>query len=653
MQYSMSVDNNFRALEKLTAHLLADQTAQKKPVEMLVPDILIDPEGYSCRYVTIEDGRGFLLDAINRLRSITSERPIDNHHAEHPGPTCLIDLRSQATVNGRRGTFLSLIPWIAYFVCDLGCRNVVLLPLGPYGSTRIKGTHGSLFSLTDHMGLDQEYADPLVPQLCAREQYRAVVETAADAGVRVGAVQALATAALDTPALARDPSLTFWWAADPSEVLFAPVLDWMTSISSASADAEDEYVSFLNARPALPRSYTERFVEPPSRSSIRLVQRDEGIYWVGKSLYKRRMVDVAIANAIPDVIPDKADHYAWRDIALLNYWQTHIPCPAMLMGFVAHDTKSSALRMMKSVMRARSRRYGESLFWIDMARCLPAAVRESAPQSTPIFSSTKVIYEQITGNKPKWANSSGSVVGEFLCDIAPRAATRANFRSRLFSFLSSTGVQERQNSYLVGPGTHDALAAEPRVAAMLIILAYILPGAQLLIVSGHERFSSRPINVEFGDAGIDAYDEFRMSLFSYNPKGALSGLSASSLAEEHDLPPMSRLLGPAVLLEDYVRQCRSAAPPTFVRKRINTSGPNEIGYWTAGPKPNGPWCTVVLRIDDGNSALVKWEKDWKIVLQPMVSGGLQVQDRGKDDVILKPIDLIIIGGNQMADKLKT
>jgi hypothetical protein len=493
----------------------------------------------------------------------------------------------------------------------------------------------------------------MVPQLCARDQFRAAVEAAAVAGVRVGTVQALVTAALDTPAFARDPSLTFWWVADPSEVLYAPVVESMASINYDSANARDEYRSCIDARPPLPKSYAERFVEPPSRSSIRQEKRDEGIYWVGKSLYKGRMVDVTIANAIPDVIPDKVAHYAWRDVALLNYWQTHIPCPAMLMGLVAHNKNSSALQSMKRVMRERCRRYGESLFWIDMARCLPEVVRESAPQSTPIFNSTKVIYEQITGNKPMWSSSSGSVVGQFLCEVAPRGVTLANFRSRLFRFLSNAGVHDMRNNYLVGPGTHDVLASEPRVVAMLALLAYILPGAQMLIVSGHERFSSKPINAEFGDIGINGYNESNLSLFSFNPKAALSGLPTRDLADLHDLPPMSKLLGPALLIEDYVRQCRNAAPPTFFRKHSYTAETDEIGYWRAGLSSNSPWCTIIIRIDEGKDALIKWEKDWKIAIQPMVSEGWQMMDQAKGGFTLKPIDMIIIGGYQLVEKFKT
>lgn len=652
MQSVMPTANEPKALAKLTGHLLADQVAKNKPVGMLVPDILTDPYGYSCSYVPIEDARGFLLDAIARLRSHAITSLNDKNAVLDGERTCLIDLRSQATVNGRHGTFLSLIPWLAYFVCDLGCRNVILLPLGPYGATRQKGKDGSLFSLADHFGVDRMYSDCLVPQLCAQEQYRAVVEAAAIAGVRVGAVQPLATAALDHPQFACDPSLTFWWAADPSEILYGPVLEEMSSSTVSISEGLPE--SIWKVRPPLPKGYAERFVEPPSRSSIRVVRREEGAYLVGKSLYRGRMVDVAIANAIPDVLPDMAEKYAWRDIALLNYWQTHIPCPAMLMGFVAHNARSSAERRMKSVMGERARRYGESLFWIDMARCLPPSVRNSAPRTTPTFASTKIFYEQITGNAPKWPNSPGTVIGEFLCEIAPKAATPSEFRSRLYRFLSATGLQGEQTNYLAGPGTHDSIAPEPRVAAMLFLLASILPGAQLLIVSGHERFSLKPINAEFGKSGMVAYDESRLGLFSCDPLSALSGLSASTLAEEYQLPPMARLLGMAAVLRDYARRCRNVSDSSFDTKGLNTHGVHAIRHWTVGLRPNGEWFKVLLRIDNSDSGMarIKWESDWEIVLRPMVSRGWITESDPTQDVSFAPVDFVVAGGRQLAEAWK-
>ena len=648
MQSSMLAIHNYKTLNSLEKKLTYDRKHQKESISISVPDILVNPDNYECRYIVVEDAREYYLDTINRLRSAPLVHNNIMQSKSNVGSTCLIDLRSQAIVNGQHGTFLSLIPWMNYYVRELGCRNIVLLPLGPYGTTRTKGADGSLFSLNDHLGVDDKYADTLVSGLSVNDQYRAVIEAAAIAGVRVGTVQPLATAALDYPAFARDPSLTFWWVADPGEVMYAPVIEEWKPHSLASCVERSPYKSHIVNRPELPRSYVERFVEPPSRSSIRVVHREEGSYFVGRSLYKGRMVDVAIANAIPDVIPDNVNQYAWSDIALLNYWKTHIPCPAMLMGFVEQNANSSALNKMKNVMRTRSQRYGESIFWIDMARCLPVEVRESAPKSTYTFKTTKLIYEQITGNSPIWSDCSGTVIGDFLCEVAPRVKTRAEFRALLFRFLSTTGVQQLYTDYLAGAGTHDAIPPEPRISAMLILLASILPGAQMLIVSGQERFTSKPINAEFGNMD-SRYNENSMSLFSCDTKSPIQGVSADDLADKYNLPSMSRLLEPIVLLQEYVQRCRKISPPTFKKHRVKSLGQNKTGHWSTGSKPNEPWCTVIIQVDDASRGIVKCEKDWKIMLKPMVSDGWQVQRiQAGQYITLDAVDMVIVGGDQLA-----
>lgn len=632
------------SLDPLVERLAACRDVRAQPLR--VPDILIDPRAYRCGYVSVHDGADFLLRSVDRIRSSAATQPRTQLPGEELGSTMLVDLRSHAAVDGRHGSFLSLIPWLAHYICDLGCRNVVLLPLGPYGRTRRKGSDGSLFALTDHLAVSDEYGDCLVPGLDAREQYRAVVELAASAGVRMGTVQPLATAALDYPHFALNPSLTFWWVADPSEILFSPVVDeWLSGPLAAIIHGAGYRPALREARIPIPQRYAERFVEPPSKSTIRIVHREEGSYFVGKSLYRGRMVDVAIANAIPDVIPDKAEHYAWRDIALLNYWQTHVPSPCMLMGCEETNDTSSAMRQMVSVMCERRRKFGESLFWIDMARCLPSRVRDSAPPSSRFFRTTKLIYEQVSEEWQMPTDRQGAVIGDFLCSVAPRTRCRAEFRMRLFAFLSDYHARASLAEYLAGPGTHDALPLEPRVAALLMVLSHVLPGAQPLLVSGQERFVGEAINAEFGELGTAGYAEEALSLFSCDPDRSARGVPALVLAQTYGLASTARLLPAAAVVREHVRACQREGSPRFARIEGPGGQPDEVGHWTIGRRSDGPWCSVVMRIDAGQSQVMPWEQDWRIVLRPLTPDGWLVAQRPATGTLeLAAVDCAIVGG---------
>ncbi len=408
------------------------------------------------------------------------------------------------------------------------------------------------------------HAFPVLTSVDVATQYRAVVEAAALCGVRVGSVQPLATAALDSDLFAEVPETTFWWAAEPDEVLYAPyVPDWRDPALRSSCGMHGD-----KAGPTLPFEYTARFVEPPHRSSIERVRHADGLYYVGQSLYRGRMRRVCVANAIPDVVPDAPMKYAWRDVALLNYSADLAPHPLRLhwRGYSGRPTKAELI--MAGVIPRRVATYGESVFWFDMARCLPDKVIDSASIRTPHFARATTITEDVAA--PSGTGSRRSLsVGEFLYTVAPRHHDMKSLRRDLLGFLERVIIRGQHSRYLAGAGTHDTVPASPRIAALVTVLAHALPGAVPLIFSGQERFLSDLSNAEFGSPCTERYEEAELSLFSRDTTRSFRGISADELLRSHFLPTFTDLLS---RLNVWSTE-RRVADPHLVPRLVRASSP--------------------------------------------------------------------------------
>jgi len=570
-----------------------------------LPEFTRDPIGYSCRTFECDDFDRFLDGTIDRLLSEGHERHdgVDRDDrigdAADTGITFLCDLRSIASVGSGPGTFAGMFVWLPFLLNALRVSRIVFLPLCPIGRTRRKGRSGSLFAVTDHAGIDSRRGDPALTDVPVGVQYRALAELAAARGIRVGSVQPMMTAALDAPIFAEHSELTYWWAADPGEVLRATrprAADAMHLSSSRWDTAAAEHPPG--------REFVARFVDPPHRSSLRTIDRPEGRYLVGRSMYRGRMTDVSIANALPDVIPQTGDDHAWSDVALLNYTGRRVP--------LAHpepdpgEPDSRALSVMSGILNNRARTYGETVFWLDMARSLPAGLRESATEGALGFA-PQLIHETVEGVSvsPDWP--PGHCVGDFLYSVVPRKGGIREHAGRLAEFVGALHIADgRAGVYLAGPGTHDTLPLPPRLAATFWVLAFLLPGAVPLLYSGQERYWQGVSNFEFGirDEGPPAVND--CSLFSHTPEMAWAGIDAGALAREYDLPPFVTLTDD---LRRIRRQTRDRLATVRAARFHELDGTAGISCSTAAVSVidnAGRGYGIVLTMSDSPSRTITW-----------------------------------------------
>ena len=179
------------------------------------------------------DGPGFFASC---LRDILSS-PESPSACAGPELVYSIFVPTFASLGGRIGSLLSLLPFLSFLRRELGVDTVITLPLTVIGSVHRKGVRGSPFAARDPFAIDESYADTLLPSWSAHDLYLAVVEAAGCLGIRFGSIAPLATLSIDSELIARFPDLTYWWHARPGELLVAEANGSAPAITAATTKA--------------------------------------------------------------------------------------------------------------------------------------------------------------------------------------------------------------------------------------------------------------------------------------------------------------------------------------------------------------------------------------------------------------------------------
>lgn len=159
--------------------------------------------------------------------------------------------------DGELGTLVSLTCYLPFLIADLRVTTLLLLPLLQRGQSRKKGTAGSPFAVADHTRF-QHGISGFPDDIPAEDAWQAIVAAARSVGVRMGMIVPLATLAIDSDAIARDPSLVYWWRARPGDLLTGR----RTGVSASGIEGE-----------ALPEaSALGKFVEAPARETVGTVR---------------------------------------------------------------------------------------------------------------------------------------------------------------------------------------------------------------------------------------------------------------------------------------------------------------------------------------------------------------------------------------------
>ena len=396
---------------------------------------------------------------------------------------------------GELGTLVSLTCFLPFIVEDLQATAILLLPLLKRGRTRHKGLAGSPFAVADHECLEPAMSG-FPPGVDASAAWRAIVAAARSVGVRMGMVVPLATVAMDSPCIARDPSLVHWWRAEPTEVLTGD------RVASKSVFA-------TSAVPA--SSATARFCEAPAPEDVCTRALGDDVFFVARDGEGRT---ISVANAYPDPVIGESSTYAWRDVAAVRFYDAAAP-----RAYAAHrhdgdvgPVPAGADALLRYALRQRLES-GETVMLADVSPALPASVLRN---SLPSYPQMLGIAEQL------WDFSAPPpfefVLGPFVPCVAAHCAAPATITESLAYHLRLLGATRDPRRFMAGVANHDTVPCSSRWARSLLTVFCLLPHGVPFLYSGTEFANESLTNAEFGTFPDERPHPTEAELLLFSPR---------------------------------------------------------------------------------------------------------------------------------------
>lgn len=526
------------AIDQIRARLVEKQGTRHT---FMVPEFLANEESLSTRMVDVGDPCVFFIkrvDEIMHRQCVAPERGIAAEEVIYQG-----FVRSFGSLDGRIGTALTQIAFLPFLRDRLGVTVFLTLPNGAIGATNRKGDRGSPFAVRNPFEVDPSFADPLLPEVPARVQYKALSEACRKLGMRTGSIVPMATLAIDSPLFAVFPELGFWWKASPGEFVFCEA-------------AEETAMSYRPGPLSISERVSGRFVQAPDVSKVRQVLTAGGPHFATDD------AEVMLANAFPDVLGGGVSTYTWQDVAAVNYTTSAVPCPTGAT-VSEHAPELFSWALMPAVMAWRYHEFGERVQLIDVSPSVPLEVLTRArrlaagwradfsgrlarlgvgeldrAEAELLISDLREISEREGGELAEDLTLIGeelwqfdapgpevdAVVGPLIFCVSAHSRNRDVFFRSIRHHMSVLLDRRRSNPYLAGVANHDTMPAAPADVALLSVLYSFLPGAVPLIFSGTEWGIGQITNKEFGfDTSPELLamrarlDETRLGLFNDCP----------------------------------------------------------------------------------------------------------------------------------------
>jgi len=493
--------------------LLQAKRGPQRP--FFVPEFLTDRASVSTRMVDVGDPYAFFLGVVDDI--LNTYRPV-------PMPRIGLEdivyqgfMRSFASLDARIGTALTQVAFLPFLRDRLGVTVFLSLPNGTIGETNRKGTRGSPFAVRNPFEIDPSFADPLLPEISASGQYKALSQACRALGMRMGSIIPMATLAIDSSLFGIFPELGFWWRASPGELVFCQ-------------DSDEAVKSFGPRRLFIGGSVEGRFVDAPGVAEVGRVPTATGLHFVAHD------AQVTLANAFPDVLGGSAGTYTWQDVATVNYTNAVVPAPTgTAISEQAPELSSWAL--MPAVIAWRYHEFGERVQLIDVSPGVPAEVLVRAkrlaggwradlsdrltrlgsgeldrPEAERLLADLREITEKdsitpvadltIIGEELWQFDSPGpefdAVVGPLIFCVSAHSRNRGLFFHSLRHHLDLLRERSGTNLYLAGASNHDTMPPVPGDVVLLYVLYCFLPGAVPFIFSGTEWGEQQITNKEFG-----------------------------------------------------------------------------------------------------------------------------------------------------------
>ncbi|MHB8596937.1 MAG: alpha-amylase family protein [Ktedonobacteraceae bacterium] len=498
--------------------------------EYWVPEVILGGKNPR-KLVNVHNPYQFFLEIFDHIEMLSE---VSTKSRSSLLPTdCIYQtfIRTFASLNNEIGTALKQIAFLPFLKSNLGITILISLPTGVIGGTNRKGRRGSPFAIKNPFEIDPSLADPLLPELPAIVQYRAMMQACHKMGILAGSIVPLTVLSMDSPLFKAFPDLGFWWLAEPGELLCCKVENQSEILSSS---VPSHIVTAISSENKM------RFVPPPAFEKVRVVNENGHNYFVADVEIMGQIRQCTLANAFPDPVIGEDGTYTWSDVSTINYNHRSYPPPQGVPDLTERDVSKPSWRIMPHVLAWRMRELGERVFLIDVNQAVPNEILTNAcsiasnwqgeyQNCIPALFKNNLsthdiekIYAALDWNVYETSSLSVStaekpiIIGEELWEfdiksdildgiVGPLIFCVSGHSHNLSVLIQSLKyhLQKLQNSvsqlrHFGGLGNHDTMPANPVIAPSLYLLYSFLPKVVPMVFSGIEFNAQIIVNKEFG-----------------------------------------------------------------------------------------------------------------------------------------------------------
>jgi starch synthase (maltosyl-transferring) len=413
------------------------------------------------------------------------------------------------------GSLLKCIAILPY-ICSMGFNTVHLLPINAIGKDGKKGTLGSPYAIRNPYKLDENLAEPAVPDV--ELLFDGFVEAAHRLGMRVVMEFVFRVAARDSDWVKEHPDWFYWIHAD--------VVDRVTDSRNPQKFGSpiwlpeklgEVYWKVQSGQrhdlPAPPRIYQDMYTATPRSESIFM----ENGRWIG-------MLEDGTQARIPGAFPDwppEDNQPPWSDVTYLRFYE-HSDFNYMAYNTLRmyderlarpENVVGSLWEAVVGIIPHYQHRFGIDGVMLDMGHALPAPLVESIMKTSRAINPEFAFWaEDFSISRENREHGYDAVMGFLFFDM--------HRHERMQAFIDRLAYHQPEITFFVTPENHNTPRAATRLNALgfchqALLYMVALPGMPF-VNSGFELFEEQPINtgLGFSTEAIKQYPAEKLPLFS-------------------------------------------------------------------------------------------------------------------------------------------
>lgn len=426
-------------------------------------------------------------------------------------------LNIQPNDNGWRetGTLLKCIALLPY-IGSMGFNTVHLLPITAIGRDGRKGNLGSPYAIRNPYQLDDNLAEPALPDISVDVLFQAFVEAAHHLGIRVVMEFILRTASRDSEWVKDHPDWFYWIRSDipdrqngNAKHFGPPLWDWDVASAVYHKIGNHE----RHDLPAPNQDYQNQYTQPPTKESIRM----ENGRWLGTL---EDGTHVRIPGAFTDW-PLENNQPLWSDVTYLRLYDhpdfNYMAYNTLRMyddrlaqpDHIKHDLWDAIIGILPHYQET----CGIDGAMIDMGHAVPAElmkrIMQRAREINPEFAFWS---EDFHPNRSTHERGYNAGMGHLIFDLHLPEKMQHHIDYLAHNTPDITIFTAAENHNTPRAASRENALGFCHQALMYMVGLPSMP----FILSGFEFFEDHPLNtgVNFTQEEMHKYDQKKLPLFS-------------------------------------------------------------------------------------------------------------------------------------------